>query len=121
MNGKQQDSVQEETIVISATMGISAECQHPSSLLPEVGVRLGSQIERRAETLEDKCSKSSCDFWHPPECQSYKKPSRCRFGDKCAFMHQQVEGQPCKKPNNDDNSAVVSLKKSRATRTTCDV
>ena len=32
-NGKQQDSVQEETIPVSATMGMKVENQHPSMLL----------------------------------------------------------------------------------------
>ena len=64
--------------------------------------------------MHGKCTKPSCDFWHPPECQYYKKPSGCRFDDKCAFMHQQVEGQPYKKPKRQsDEGAVARLKNSR--------
>ena len=66
------------------------------------------------DDLKGKCTEPSCDFWHPPECQNYLKPSWCRFGDKCAVLHQQVEGQPSKKPRkNDDNCTVLLLKKSR--------
>ena len=64
-----------------------------------VGVHLGMWLERRAETaFKGECTRPSCDFWRPPECQNYKKPSRCRFGEKCAFVHQQVEGHPSKQP-----------------------
>ena len=33
LNGKQQDRVQEETIPVSATMGMKVEIQHPSMFL----------------------------------------------------------------------------------------
>ena len=48
--------------------------------------------------MHGECTKPWCDFWHPPECQHYKKPSGCRFGDKCVFMHKVADGQPSKKP-----------------------
>ena len=65
--------------------------------------------------MNGKCTKPSCEFWHPPECQYYRKPSSgCRFDDKCAFMHQQVQGQPSKKPKKQsDEGAVATLKNSR--------
>ena len=46
--------------------------------------------------LKGICTKSLCDYWHPPECRFYKSESGCTFGDKCSFAHRQVEGQPSK-------------------------
>ena len=65
------------------------------------------------DCIEGKCTRPSCDFWHPPECQFYKKKG-CKFGDKCTFIHRQVEDQPSKKPKKDgDKSAVAILKDAR--------
>ena len=47
--------------------------------------------------LKGTCTKSPCDYWHPPECQFHKSESGCKFGDKCSCAHRQVEGQPSKK------------------------
>ena len=53
-----------------------------------------------------------CERWHPPECLYYKTKSGCRFGEKCSFAHRQVDEQPSKRSNkNDDKSAVAILKK----------
>ena len=42
----------------------------------------------------------------------YKTKSGCRFGDKCSFAHRQVDEQPTKRSEtNDDKSAVPMLKK----------
>ena len=61
--------------------------------------------------IKGKCTKSPCDYWHPPECQFHKTESGCRFGDKCSFAHRQVEGQPNKIPKKDgDKSAVAFCK-----------
>ena len=35
--------------------------------------------------IKGKCTRPSCDFWHPPECHCYNKESGCKFGDECAF------------------------------------
>ena len=57
------------------------------------------------------CTKSPCDYRHPPECQFSRSESVCKFCDKCSFAHRQVEGQPSKKPKMDgDKSAVAILK-----------
>ena len=64
--------------------------------------------------LKSTCTKSPCDYWHPPECQFYKSESGCRFGDKCSFPHRQLEGQPGNKLEYDgDKSAVAILKNVR--------
>ena len=58
------------------------------------------------------CNNSFCEKWHPPECLFYKTKSGCRFGEKCSFAHRQVDAQPTKRSEkNDDKSAVAILKK----------
>ena len=80
--------------------------------MPEFVWEVSSTIVQRLH--EGKCTRSSCDYWHPPECQVYKTESECNFADGCSFAHRQVEGQPCKKPKKDgDKSAVARLKNAR--------
>ena len=59
--------------------------------------------------INGKGTRPSCDFWHPPECQNYNKKSGRRFGDKCAFIHQQVEGQPSRKPKKDCDEEFTTI------------
>ena len=62
--------------------------------------------------LRGTCNNSFCEKWHPPECLFYKTKSGCRFGEKCAFAHRQVDEQPTKRSKtNNDKSAVAILKK----------
>ena len=62
--------------------------------------------------LRGTCNNSFCEKWHPPECLFYKTKSGCRFGEKCAFAHRQVDEQPTKRSKkNHDKSAVAMLKK----------
>ena len=62
--------------------------------------------------LRGTCNNSFCEKWHPPECLYYKTKSGCRFGEKCAFAHRQVDEQPTKRSKtNNDKSAVAMLKK----------
>ena len=44
--------------------------------------------------LKGTCTRSSCAYWHPPECQFYKTETGCKAGDKCLFPHHKVVGQP---------------------------
>ena len=62
--------------------------------------------------LRGICNNSFCEKWHPPECLYCKTKSCCRFGEKCAFAHRQVDEQPTKRSKtNNDKSAVALLKK----------
>ena len=62
--------------------------------------------------LRGTCNNSFCEKWHPPECLYYKTKSGCRFGEKCASAHRQVDEQPTKRSKtNNDKSAVAMLKK----------
>ena len=48
----------------------------------------------------------------PSRMLVYKTKSGCRFGEKCAFAHRQVDEQPTKRSKtNNDKSAVAMLKK----------
>ena len=64
--------------------------------------------------LKGTCTNSFCEKWHPPECLSYKKENRCRFGEKCSYAHRQVEERPSRRSEkNGDKSAVAMLKSTR--------
>ena len=72
INGKQKDSVREETGV--------------------------SNRQPFKDFLKGICTTLPCDHWHPPECQFYRSASGCKFGNECSFPHRKVEEQPNKKP-----------------------
>ena len=58
--------------------------------------------------LRGTCNNSFCEKWHPPECLFYKTKSGCRFGEKCSHAHRQVDEQPTKRSEtNNDKSAVA--------------
>ena len=62
--------------------------------------------------LRGTCNDSFCGKRHPPECLFYKTKSGCKFREKCSYAHRQVDEQPNKRSNkNDDKSAVAMLKK----------
>ena len=48
--------------------------------------------------LKGTCTRTPCEYWHPPECQFYKTETVCKAGDKCLFPHQEVGEQSNKKP-----------------------
>ena len=105
INGKQKDSVREEIVVDSNTMRISAQNRHhksaPSS--EPLAQKDGRSASRRKslrglspgkfarqscrDYMKGNCTRSFCDYWHPPECQFYKTESGFKFGDKCSFPH----------------------------------
>ena len=63
-------------------------------------------------TSKGTCINSFCEKWHPPECLFYKSENGCRFGEKCSYLHRQVDEQPSKRSKkNGDESAVAMLKK----------
>ena len=64
--------------------------------------------------LKGTCTRSSCEYWHPPKCQFNKTEPGCKAGDKCFFPHHMVDEQPNKKANkghdsreSDDKNAVA--------------
>ena len=54
--------------------------------------------------LKGTCTRSPCEYWHPPECQLYKTETGCKAEDKCLFPHDEVDEQPNKKPKKSDHS-----------------
>ena len=87
--------------------------KHRGPEVPEVKVRVVECRDGLAQDyLKGTCNNSSCEKWHPPECLYYKTKSGCRFGEKCAFAHRQVDEQPTKRSKtNNDKSAVAMLKR----------
>ena len=69
--------------------------------------------------LKGACTRTSCEYWHPPECQFYKNETGCKAGDKCLFPHCNVDEQPKKsrkratapkRRESDDKNAVAIVK-----------
>ena len=48
--------------------------------------------------LKGTCTRPSCEYGHPPECQFCKNETGCEAGDKCLFAHHKVEEQSNEKP-----------------------
>ena len=48
--------------------------------------------------LKGTCTRTSCEYWHPPECRFYKTEAGCKAGGKCLFPHHRVDEQSNKKP-----------------------
>ena len=115
INGKQKDSVREETSAVSSTMKISVQNRQQKTLQPLNHQNQEEEVRREKKRLRGRspsgkfarqpckdlfkcfCTKSLGDDWHPPEKQFYKSESACKFGVKCSFAHRQVEGQPSTK------------------------
>ena len=70
--------------------------------------------------LRGTCTRTPCEYWHPPECQFYKNETGCKDGDECMFPHHEVGEQTNKKPKkgyyshkrkeSDDKNAVDVVK-----------
>ena len=73
----------------------------------------GKWLDCRARiTAKELAANSLCEKWHPPVCLFYKSEKGCRFGEKCSYLHRQVEEQPSKRSKkNGDKSAVAILKR----------
>ena len=64
--------------------------------------------------LKGTCTNPFCEKWHHPECLFNKSENGCRFVEKCSYAHRQVDEQPRKRSQkNDDKSAVAMLKITR--------
>ena len=120
INGKQKDSVREETSVVSGTTEMSVQNRHPKPIHPLRHTQRGRIASRKKNLrsrspsgktnrqpcnnfLKGTCTELPCDYWHPPECQIYKSESGCKLGTECSFLCWKVEEQP-------DKSGVAVLK-----------
>ena len=90
INGKQKDSGRVEIIVDSSTMGISAQNRHQKSAPSSepLAQKDGRSASRRKslrgwsprkfagqscrDYMKGNCTRSFCDYWHPPEVSSIK-------------------------------------------------
>ena len=98
-NGKQKSSVREETSEVSGTMRISVQNRHQKLLHPLNHTTQRGRSASRKKNLRGRSppkkfarqpckdylkgisTKSPCDYWHLPECQSCKSESGCKFGE----------------------------------------
>ena len=68
----------------------------------EAKVTMGPFFDNRADIIWDlpggTCTRKSCEYWHPPECQFCKNETGCEAGDECLCPHCKVDEQPNKKP-----------------------
>ena len=85
----------------------------------EAKVTMVPFFDNRADFLTGTCTRTSCEYWHPPECQFFKNETGCKAGDKCLFPHHKIEEQPSKKSKksnipkrreSDDKNAVAVVK-----------
>ena len=44
--------------------------------------------------LKGTCTRTLCEYWHPPECQFCKTETGCKSGDTCLFPHCKADEQP---------------------------
>ena len=68
----------------------------------EAKVTMGPFRQPCRKHLKDICTQTSCEHWHPPECQFCKIEARCEAGDKCLFQHFKVDDRPNKKQKKSD-------------------
>ena len=59
--------------------------------------------DNRADYLRGTCTRMSCEYRHPHECQFYKSETGCKAGDKCVFPHHKVGEQPNRKQKKELN------------------
>ena len=104
ISGRQLDSVQEETLVVSATDRIVDRKHNRPLLLQKRGHRLTCR-----QSLKGKCTAPSCNFWHPPVCQNYQSESGCKVGDQCLFRQTEAGGQPSKKSKKSSGTGSVAI------------
>ena len=89
--------------------------EHTAATLSEPTVSRGRSVSRKRSIrgkgnhgsilrqpcrfyLKGTCTRTSCEYWHPPECQFYKNETGFQAGDKCLFPHYKVDEQLNKKP-----------------------
>ena len=54
-------------------------------------ITIVQNADSRADTIfKGTCTRSPCEYWHPPECQLDKTETGCKAGDKCLFPHHKV-------------------------------
>ena len=111
INGKQKDSVREETSVVVRHDEDKRAKPTPKTVPPsEPPTPRGRSASRKKnirgrspsgkfarqpckDFLKGTCIELPCEIWHPPECQFYKSESGCKFGNQCSLPHRKVVEQ----------------------------
>ena len=47
--------------------------------------------------LKGICTRTPCEYWHPPECQFCETKTGCKAGDTCLFPHYKIDEQQNKR------------------------
>ena len=106
-NGKHQNSFEEHTTVVSATMRLREENYHQSRFLL---VNRKSQMPKSSSETASKAVPRRPSGQVHSRMSHLQETSGSRFGENCVFKHHQVEGQPDKQPRkNGDNTTVALL------------
>ena len=102
-SGKKKASVRKETVAVSDTIPKIVR-KNQNTLPPHLPSQPFREVEvcQRREASEAKvtmgaCTRTPCEYWHPPECQFYKTKTGCKSGDTCLFPHHKVVEQPNKR------------------------
>ena len=136
-SGKKKASVRTQTVAVRhETQDRAQKPEHTAATPSEPTVSRGRRVSRKRSIrgkghhgsilrqpcrcyLKGTCTRTSCEYWHSPECQFYQNQTGCKVGDKCLFPHYKVDEQPNKKPKksnipkrteSDDKNAVAIAK-----------
>ena len=80
-----------------------SKCVDEKKLVSKGKSNRGAILRQPCRDLKGTCTRSLCEFWHPPESQFYKNESGCKAGDTCLFPHHKVNEQTNKKPKKRDH------------------
>ena len=126
-SGKKKASVRKETVAVSATKPKIVR-KNQNTLPPTPSEPTSSRSVSRKRSIRGKsnhgsilrhpcryylkgtCTRTSCEYWHRPDCQFYKNETGCKAGDKCLFPHYKVDEQP-----NKSRKRATSKKQEKAT------
>ena len=113
---KEKASVRKETDAVSVTKPkiVHKKPGHTTATPSEPTVSRGRSVSRKRKNrgnsnhgsilrqpcrscLRGTCTRTPCEYWHPPDCQFNKNETGCNAGDKCLFPHYKVDEQSFKK------------------------
>ena len=100
--------------------------EHTAATPPEPALSRGGSVSRKRSIrgksnhgsilrrtcryyLKSTCTRTPCEYWHPPKCLFSENETGCEAGDKCLFPHYKVDEQP-KRREGDDKNAVAFVK-----------
>ena len=83
--------------------------------LSEAGPCLGKDLEDPGKTTSVGSARNYCVILGSvPYVKNHKTETGCKFGEKCAFMHREVDSPPTRKPKKTvGKGSIAVLKNSR--------